>query len=412
MGNGDFDSNEEANITGTARRPRPWSVSELSQAIKGCLEETFPAVWVKGEISDISQPQSGHVYFAIKDANAQIRAVMWRSTAMNLPFRLQDGMAVIALGQVQVYAPRGTYQLVVRQIEPQGIGPLQIAFRQLHQKLSQEGLFDPARKKPIPKFPQRIGFVTSPSGAAIRDFLEVAQRRWRGAQILVIPARVQGPGSVAEIVAGIQNAERVRPKLDALVIGRGGGSLEDLWSFNEEAVVRAIAACKLPTVSAVGHEVDVTLADLVADMRALTPTEAAERLLPSSDDVHQTLLNFAGRMLRPLKYRAELMRSRLDALRLRPVLHQPVTMIMDRRRLVDELDLRAKRAVDRYTERARNQLSNFANQLEALSPLGVLSRGYSVTQIEGRTVTSIQQVQRGDILNTRFADGSIQSKVT
>ena len=235
------------------RQPIKMSVTELNAAIKICLEETFPAVWVEGEITDVSRPQSGHIYLKLKDQHSQLSAVIWRSTAASLPFKVEDGMSVIAMGQVQIYTVRGSYQLTIRKLEPQGIGALQLAFRQLHQKLAAAGLFDPARKKRLPTFPERVGFVTSPSGAAVRDFLEVARRRWQGAKIIVIPTRVQGPGAAAEIVAGIRAAEKYRPKLDAIVIGRGGGSIEDLWCFNEEPVVRAIADCSLPTISAVGH---------------------------------------------------------------------------------------------------------------------------------------------------------------
>ncbi len=399
--------------TDPGRQRRAMTVSELSAAIKYCLEETFPAVWVSGEITDISQPQSGHIYFCLKDETAQIRGVVWRSTAQQLPFRVEEGMAVLALGQVQVYMPRGSYQLVVRQLEPQGIGALQIAFRQLHKKLSDEGLFDAARKKRLPKFPQRIGFVTSPSGAAIRDFLEVARRRWHGVQVTIIPARVQGPGAAQEIAAGIRAAERLRPRLDALVVGRGGGSVEDLWCFNEEVVVRAIAACSLPTVSAVGHEVDVTLADLAADQRALTPTEAAERLLPAASDVRQLLSDYAQRMLRPLWHRVELLKSRLEMLGRRPVMVQPLTMLNDRRRLLDELDQRAQVALDRQRERCQQRMNNLAGKLHALSPLAVLGRGYSVTESleSGECISTVRQLAVGETIRSRVQDGSITSRV-
>jgi exodeoxyribonuclease VII large subunit len=263
--------------------PQTLTVSELTARIKDMLEGSFPAVWVSGEISNFSRPQSGHCYFTLKDDIAQIRAVMWRGTALKLKFAMSDGLEVLCRGHLDVYAPRGSYQLVVDELEPKGVGALELALRKLREKLSAEGLFDPARKRPLPVFPKRIAFVTSPTGAAVRDFLEVLRRRWRGVEVLIIPARVQGDGSVTEIVAGIRAANRLKPAPDVLIVGRGGGSLEDLWSFNEEAVVRAIAASRIPTVSAVGHEIDVTLADLVADVRALTPSEAAERVVPASD---------------------------------------------------------------------------------------------------------------------------------
>ncbi len=243
------------------------SVSQLTAQIKGLVEQSFPGVWVAGEVSNFSRPQSGHCYFTLKDEKAQIRAVMWRGTATKLNFDMTDGLELVCHGRLDVYAPRGSYQLVVDQAHPQGVGSLELALRQLREKLAGEGLFDPARKRPLPKFPKRIGFVTSPTGAAIRDFLEVLRRRWTGVEVFVIPARVQGDGAAAEIAAGIRTANQISPSLDVLVVGRGGGSLEDLWAFNEEPVVRAVAASRLPTVTAVGHEIDVSLSDLAADIR-------------------------------------------------------------------------------------------------------------------------------------------------
>ncbi len=243
------------------------SVSQLTAEIKDLLESAYPEVWVSGEISNFSRPQSGHCYFTLKDDEAQIRAVMWRMTAARVRFDLEDGLEVVCRGALDVYAPRGSYQLVVQQIEPKGLGALEQALRKLRARLAAEGLFDPGRKRPLPRFPRRIAVVTSPTGAAVRDFLEVLRRRWRGADVLVVPVRVQGEGSAAEIAAAIQMVNRLATPVDVLVVARGGGSLEDLWSFNEEIVVRAIHASQVPVVSGVGHEIDVTLADLVADVR-------------------------------------------------------------------------------------------------------------------------------------------------
>jgi exodeoxyribonuclease VII large subunit len=395
-------------------RPKPWSVSQLNEVIKACVEENLPRVYVTGELSDVSRPQSGHFYFTLKDQQSQIRAVMWRTSATQLRFRPMEGMAVVAFGQVQVYAPRGTYQVVVSRLEPLGVGALQMAFRQLHQKLQAEGLFDPRRKKPLPKFPQRIGFVTSPSGAAIQDFLEVARRRWAGVRVVVIPARVQGAEAVREIVKGILAAEKITPPLDALVIGRGGGSMEDLWSFNEEAVVRAIGACRIPTVSAVGHEVDVTLADLVADLRALTPTEAAERLIPSAADLRRAIDQLATRMIRSMRYRFEMLRGRLESLRAKRIFRQPMEMIADRRRRLDELDQRGQWLIRRIGERQQQRLATLAGKLDSLSPLAVLRRGYSMTQTDDRQriVSSVSQIHPGDAIVTRLEDGELLSKIT
>ena len=261
------------------------TVAQLTAQIKNTLEGEFPSVWVVGEISNYSRPQSGHSYFTLKDDQAQIRAVMWRSAAAKLKFEVADGLDVVCHGHIDVYAPRGSYQLVIDELQPKGVGALELALRKLREKLAAEGLFDAARKRKLPAFPRRVAFVTSPTGAAIHDFLQVLRRRWRGVDVLVIPARVQGEGAAQEIVDGIRLANRVSPRPDVLIVGRGGGSLEDLWSFNEEPVVRAIAASKIPTVSAVGHEIDVTLADLAADVRALTPSEAAERIVPAAEEI-------------------------------------------------------------------------------------------------------------------------------
>ncbi|MGC3971230.1 MAG: exodeoxyribonuclease VII large subunit [Pirellulales bacterium] len=243
------------------------SVEQLTLRLKGLLEESFPAVWVTGEISNFSRPSSGHCYFTLKDDAAQIRAVMWRGTASRLKFDLHDGLEVVCFGAIDVYAQRGSYQLVVSKVEPKGIGALELALRKLKEKLAAEGLFDRARKRPLPKFPRRIAFVTSPTGAAVRDFLEVLRRRWRGADVLIVPTRVQGDGAAQEIAAAIKRVNSYDLGIDVLVVGRGGGSLEDLWCFNEEPVVRAVAGSQIPTISAVGHEIDVTLCDLAADVR-------------------------------------------------------------------------------------------------------------------------------------------------
>src|SRR5262245_7181914 len=265
------------------------SVSELTGQIKGVLEECFPVVWVSGEISNLSRPQSGHFYLTLKDDGAQIRAVMWRTAARAARFELHDGLEVICQGYLDVYPPRGGYQLVIQRMEPKGLGALERALRLLRERLAAEGLFDPARKRPLPRFPRRIALVTSPTGAAIRDFLEVLRRRWSAVHVLIVPVRVQGDGAAQEIAAGIELVNRLADPIDVVGVGRGGGSMKDLWAFNEEIVVRAIFASRIPVVSAVGHEIDVTLADLVADVRALTPSEAAERVVPAADEVRQLL---------------------------------------------------------------------------------------------------------------------------
>jgi exodeoxyribonuclease VII large subunit len=393
--------------------PQTLTVSELTARIKDMLEGSFPAVWVSGEISNFSRPQSGHCYFTLKDDIAQIRAVMWRGTALKLKFAMSDGLEVLCRGHLDVYAPRGSYQLVVDELEPKGVGALELALRKLREKLSAEGLFDPARKRPLPVFPKRIAFVTSPTGAAVRDFLEVLRRRWRGVEVLIIPARVQGDGSVTEIVAGIRAANRLKPAPDVLIVGRGGGSLEDLWSFNEEAVVRAIAASRIPTVSAVGHEIDVTLADLVADVRALTPSEAAERVVPASDELVARLRQHRERLRVASLRRLVFARTRLEGIASQRPFRRPFDIIHDRSRRLDELALHGAAGLRGLLHDRQRRFANLAGKLQSLSPLAVLERGYSITQDSktGKVIRTAAQLRAGQTIATRLAEGTVTSRV-
>ncbi len=389
------------------------SVSQLSAQIRQKLTTSFRDVVVAGELSNVSRPRSGHVYLTLKDAHAQIRGVIWRSTAERIRFEYGDGLEVVCQGDIDVYPPRGSYQLSIRKMRPLGEGALQLAYRQLFQRLSAEGLFDAELKRPLPRFPRRIGIVTSPSGAAVRDFLQVLQRRWRGASVLVVPARVQGDGAALEIAAAIEAANHVRPRLDVLVVGRGGGSLEDLWCFNEEPVVRAIYESRVPVVSAVGHEIDVTLADFAADVRALTPTEAAEHVSPDSAEIRAALLGAHRRMTALLRNRIATAENQLQALASRPALRRPLDRIHDLARQLDELQFRADRAVRNQIQRAEGQLANAAASLDALSPLAVLGRGYSITRKQDSSdpLHAAADVQPGDTIVTRLDDGSITSRV-
>jgi exodeoxyribonuclease VII large subunit len=399
--------------TGDDGGTRVLSVSELTGQIKGALEGQFASVWVSGEVSNFSRPQSAHCYLTLKDETAQIRAVMWRNVASRVRFDLDDGLEVICQGYLDVYAPRGSYQLVIQQIEPKGLGALELALRRLRDKLTAEGLFAPERKRPLPRFPRRIAFVTSPTGAAIRDFLEVLRRRWRGAHVLVVPVRVQGEGAGAEIAAGIELVNRLAQPVDVLVVGRGGGSLEDLWAFNEEVVVRAIHASRIPVVSAVGHEIDITLSDLVADLRALTPSEAAERVVPLADDLLVYLDRQRQRLSMALAGRAAAARTRLDNLAACRVFRRPLERVHLLQRGLDELAARSSRAVNRRLEVARGAVDARAGQLASLSPLAVLGRGYSLTSrlADGRLLRSASEAAVGDALRTRLADGEITSRV-
>ncbi|MGE0608078.1 MAG: exodeoxyribonuclease VII large subunit [Pirellulales bacterium] len=392
--------------------PAALSVSQLTDQLKDVVETSFPQVWVSGEISNFSRPASGHCYLTLKDDKAQLRAVVWRTAASRLRFELEDGLEVLCQGSVEVYAPRGTYQLVVQQIVPKGIGALELALRKLREKLAAEGLFDPGLKRPLPRFPRRIAVVTSPTGAAIRDFLEVLRRRWRGADVLIVPTRVQGAGAAQEIAAAIAVANQLIDDIDVLVVTRGGGSLEDLWCFNEEPVVRAIHASRIPVVSAIGHEIDVTLADMAADVRALTPSEAAERVVPHEDEIRAALAQHAGRMAHGLRRQTQAARARLEMLASRRVLRRPLELVHDLARRLDELQLTADRAMRRQIDRHGRHLAGLAAQLESLSPLAVLSRGYSVTQrADGTLLRDSADLRIGEEIATRFAHGRAVSRV-
>lgn len=399
--------------TSSATAQQALTVSQLTAQIKDLVESGFPSVWVAGEISNFSRPQSGHSYFTLKDDQAQIRAVMWRGTATKLKFEVADGLDVICHGHLDVYAPRGSYQLVVDQLQPKGVGALELALRKLREKLAAEGLFDKDRKRKLPPFPRRLAFVTSPTGAAVRDFLEVLRRRWRGVDVLIIPARVQGDGAAREIVAGIRLANRLTPPPDVLVVGRGGGSLEDLWAFNEEPVVRAIAASRIPTVSAVGHEIDVTLSDLAADVRALTPSEAAERVVPSVEELSVRMRTFQQRLRAGVSRRLALLQARLDALAGQRAFRRPYELVHDRSRRADELALRANSLMWRMMLDRQSGVATLAGKLESLSPLAVLGRGYSITQdaATGAVIKSATKLRAGQQIITRLADGAATSRV-
>ena len=393
-------------------QPSVLTVSELNELAKDVLAEQFSKIWVAGEVTDLSQPSSGHVYFTLKDDQASIRGVIWRSTASRLPFALEDGQQILCQGKIDLYVARGSYQLVVNRVESQGMGTLQQAFEQLRRSLESEGLFDTEHKQSIPWLPRCIAFVTSPSGAAIRDFLEVVRRRWNNVNVIVIPARVQGTQAAGEIVLGIEQANRILPAPDLLVVGRGGGSMEDLWCFNDEQVVRAIFNSTIPVFSAVGHEIDVTLSDLVADRRALTPSEAGEMAVPQESEVWSNLSALKQRLLALLQLRLETARQRFEQLRSRPVLARPTDAIHERSRKVDELEKHLARGIDLALKQGQEQISLMAARLSALSPLEVLQRGYSVTQsMNAQVVRSIQMIEVGQTIETKVGDGSFISKV-
>ena len=404
-------------MTPSTTTGKPLTVTQLTETIKAKLENDFPSVWVTGEVTGVSRPASGHIYFSLKDPGAQIPSVMWRGTAMRHKFDLKDGLAVVVRGRLTVYPPHGKYQLDVEKMEPEGIGAQELALRQLKEKLSAKGYFLPDRKKKLPLFPKRIALVTSPSGAAVRDMLEVLSSRWPLCDIVLYPVRVQGEGAAVEIAAAIRllNQFHIDKSLlvDVLVVGRGGGSVEDLWAFNEEVVADAIFASKIPVVSAVGHEVDVSISDLVADVHALTPTDAANRVVPDRGEIGQTLRETRNRMEDVVHRRIELGRQRLDALASRGVFRRPLSRVRESEERLDDLATRFKRSIQRKMERAGDALAAVAGRLETLSPLNVLRRGYSLTRTESslQLVRDSSQIQPGDRLLTKVASGEIVSRV-
>ena len=392
--------------------PQIQTVSELTGEIKDLIEGNLPEVWVSGEVSNCLKANSGHVYFTLKDEGSQLSAVVWRNTASRFRFDLHDGLQVVVNGSVEVYAPRGSYQVIVRQLIPQGVGALELAFRQMHAKLEAEGLFSPNRKRPIPRFPRRIALITSPSGAAVRDMIQVITRRWHAADLVIVPVKVQGEGAAQEIATALRNVHRL-PDVDVVICGRGGGSLEDLWAFNEEVVARAIAACKLPVISAVGHEIDVTIADLVADVRALTPSEAGERVVPDRAEVRRALDNLQQRLASGLTNRAKQARLKLDGLAARRVIARPFQRVHDELTRLDDLDVRLRRAVRQRAVVSKQQLDLVAATLDALSPLKGLGRGYSITRRteSGEIVTAPNQLANGERITTILAHGELISRV-
>jgi exodeoxyribonuclease VII large subunit len=391
----------------------PLTVTQVNAWIKRTLDRGLSTFWLAGEIGSITRSGAGHVYLTLKDESNQISAVIWKSTWEKCRFEIKEGLAVLCMGKIDVYGPRGSYQVVVQKIEPQGVGALQIAFRKLHAKLEAEGLFDPERKRPLPNFPTRIGFVTSPHGAAIHDFLEVLRRRWPSTDVLVIPAKVQGAGAAEQIARGIELAGRIHPPLDVLIVGRGGGSIEDLWCFNEEIVVRALAASPIPTVSAVGHEIDVTLSDLAADVRALTPSEAAERVVPNRDELADVLHNVRHRLRTLLLHKVRDLETRLRGIATRPVIEFPSQMFDTSAQKLDEIERRLRDGTARKMESMERAFENATARLESLSPIRTLARGYSFTTDpnSGRVLLTASEIQTGQIIQTTFAAGSVQSQV-
>ena len=433
------------------------TVGELAMRIKAHLEDQFPAVWVEGEISNLRTPSSGHAYFTLKDDTAQLRCVLFRGRGRRVAFQPEDGMQVLAFGGLDVYLARGEYQLVVELLEPKGVGALQLAFEQLKRRLEAEGLFDSARKRPLPPFPRTIGIVTSPTGAAIRDMLHVIDRRFADLRILITPVRVQGEEAPGEIVAALRDLQAVED-LDVIIVGRGGGSIEDLWAFNDERVARAIAGCRVPVISGVGHETDFTIADFVADLRAPTPSAAAEVVVQEKLQVARALVSLYEALKQAMASRLERDRERVEVLGKRRVLTDAARALRDLYRRVDELTSRLTRAMRgserqathrlslaRNALRSLNPVARIANgavllaqlrgrlasaavhsvkvsqhrfdaavgRLDSLSPLAVLGRGYSLTRLlpSGVIVRDAAQTRPGDAIEILLHQGAVEARV-
>lgn len=384
--------------------PKAWTVTELTSRIKGVVEPAFPTVWVVGEVSNYRPASSGHVYFSLKDQQACIAAAIFGWAKRSNSFELKDGVQVICRGRVSLFPPRGTYQLIVEEVQLQGAGALQVAFEKLKAKLQAEGLFDRTRKRALPKFPKRLAIVTSPSGAAIQDILNILGRRAPHVRVTIIPAIVQGEGAAPQIIRGLQLAIQHRLG-DVVILARGGGSIEDLWCFNDERLARAIAASPLPVVSAVGHEIDFTISDFVSDLRAPTPSAAAEIVTTGWVEASPRVREYMQRLLYVAKKDLELKKTRLAQVLGRLV--SPKDRLREQSQRCDEWMLRMERALGAFLERKQSRLHHAMAALDALSPLRVLERGYTIIHdaASGHVIRSAVQLAPKQLLKLRFQDG-------
>ena len=390
-----------------------FSVTQINEHIKSILDRDglFANVAIQGEISNYKMYPSGHHYFTVKDDGAALKCVRFRNNAMRMRFRPENGMQVIAFGSISVYPRDGVYQLYCTSMVPNGIGDLHAAFEQLKEKLSKQGLFDPSHKIPIPKFPKTIGIITSSAGAAIHDILRILNKRFPLAKVRLLPVRVQGEEAPGEIAAAIRYANQFC-LADVLIVGRGGGSIEDLWAFNDEIVAHAIYHSQIPVISAVGHEPDVTISDFVADLRAATPSNAAELAVPDQEAIRQQLDSVLSAMITSVTRQLRASRRQLDALSASPMLQSPSKQIESRRERLRHIVSRLTSAQQNQIHIRRNRFVSLTAKLDALSPLAVLTRGYSVVRTENdHIVKSKEQLNSGDPIQITFADGSVSAKV-
>lgn len=382
------------------------TVTELTRQIKGVLELGFTNVWVQGEISNFKLHTSGHLYFSVKDEQSQLSAVMWRSRAGQLRFRPQDGMKVMVRGNITLYEPRGSYQIDCQQIQPLGKGDLQIAFEQLKQRLQEEGLFSAGRKRPLPEYPQRIGIVTSPTGAAIQDMISVFTRRSPGVELIIVPVKVQGIGAAEEISAGIALLNE-HDAVDVIIIGRGGGSLEDLWAFNEEIVARAIVESRIPVVSAVGHEIDYSISDFTADLRAPTPSAAAELTVKDRNDVVELIRNYCYTMSNSMTNSVESYKDTISHLTKSYSFNRPNDLIRQRNQHVDELRRRLEQDLVHHVRMIRQRSESLTSRITALNPRAVLKRGYAIVRQNDSVISSSVGIRAEQLGSIEFQDGSV-----
>lgn len=395
------------------RTQRVLTITELNEQIHDLLESSFSELWVEGEISNCKSYPSGHTYLTLKDEKSQIRAVLWKGNAFGLKFRPEDGLKILARGRVTSYPVRGDLQFVISTLEPKEKGGLQLAFEQLKAKLEAEGLFAEDRKRPIPEYPSAIGVVTSLQGAALRDILSVVRRRWEGLEVLIAPVAVQGDAAKDEIARAIGDLNRHFPELDVLLVGRGGGSIEDLWAFNEEKVARAIAASDIPVISCVGHETDFTIADFVADRRAPTPSAAAEMAVPDKRAALEQVYGLERDLADSILVLVERLEERLGYLKRHPALQSPTRIYDEKLRRAQELATRLPETVRQIIRHAEKDLALQAQRLDAFSPLKVLARGYAIAEkrATGEILRKASQVRAGDKILLRLHEGEVHCEV-